>query len=165
MKAVAQYLTIILALILAFGAESQAVGGSLSTSTENGHTTVIFDNKAVWSGHTVGSVNSLSRNINGTDYAAAFDAEKLLWESCPGAGTKLKNESACRISLPALTLNRDGGGQGPILKTVNGDAVLLYKGKEINLGKQSGPLSVESSSTNGMECVVVRSGAHVIWKY
>jgi hypothetical protein len=62
----------------------------LSVMTENGFSTVQFNGKKVWSGKTTGKVAGKSASVNGKEYAAVFDGNKVLWESEKGAAGKVK---------------------------------------------------------------------------
>ena len=65
-------------------------GSSISAKTENGQTKIIYKGKQVFAGPTSGKVSALCSNENGTEYAAAFDGDKMLWENTPGASGHLK---------------------------------------------------------------------------
>lgn len=56
-------------------------GGDLSVDTVNGQTTITYKGEEVFSGPTSGRITTKSENINGEEHAAAYDGEKLLWES------------------------------------------------------------------------------------
>ena len=62
----------------------------ISVSTVNGQTTVTYKGQEVFRGATSGKVSALSSNENGTEYAAAFDGDKVLWENTEGAAGHLK---------------------------------------------------------------------------
>ena len=167
MKNILQISAVLLTLTLGSVAQNQAASSTISTTTENGQTTIRFHDRTVWSGPTAGRVSGKTSNINGTEQAAAFEDGKLLWESAPGAARQL-NDSQGSNNPGALNLSGTALGnansKGPTLKTVNGESVLYYHGKEINLGKQSAPLSVQSKSINGKEHVVVKGGERIIWE-
>lgn len=67
-----------------------SLAADLSVMTENGFSTVQFNGKKVWSGKTTGKVAGKSSSVNGKEYAAVFDGNKLLWESEKGAAGKVK---------------------------------------------------------------------------
>lgn len=66
----------------------------ISVNSVNGQTTVTYKGEKVWSGHTSRPVSALSSNDNGTEYAAAFDGKKVLWENTSGAAEHLKSTGA-----------------------------------------------------------------------
>lgn len=82
---------------------SVSADSGISVSSVNGQTTVTYKGEKVWSGHTSGQVSALSSNDNGTEYAAAFDGNKVLWENTSGAAEHLKSPGS---GLP-------GGDQTP----------------------------------------------------
>lgn len=63
---------------------------SLTVSTVNGQTTVIYNGKEVFSGPTKGKVTSRSVSRNGKNYAAAWEDDRVLWENVPGAAALAK---------------------------------------------------------------------------
>lgn len=63
---------------------------SLSVSTVNGQTTVIYNGKEVFSGPTNGKVTSRSVSRNGKNYAAAWDGDTVIWENVKGAAGQAK---------------------------------------------------------------------------
>ena len=69
---------------------ARTAAAGISVSSANGVTTVTYKNKQVWSGKTTGRVAGLSKVVNGTEYAAAFVGDKVIWESAPGAAKKVK---------------------------------------------------------------------------
>lgn len=81
---------------------STSTSGGVSVRTENGQTTVTYKGDEVFSGQTSGVVSARSSSVNGTEYAAAFDGDKVLWESASGAAEQLK--AAPKIEMPGLTL-------------------------------------------------------------
>ncbi|MBM3878081.1 MAG: hypothetical protein FJ386_15445 [Verrucomicrobia bacterium] len=71
--------------------EKRASSG-ISVSNRNGDVTVTWKGKVVFTGKAAGRVSAKSSNENGTEFAAAFDGDKVLWENVPGAGEKLKDK-------------------------------------------------------------------------
>ena len=67
---------------------TSAALAQVSVSSNNGQVSVSYKGKQVWSGQAKGTPVRRSRNINGEDYAAAFDGDKVLWENVAGAGAK-----------------------------------------------------------------------------
>ena len=73
---------------------TSAALAQVSVSSNNGQVSVSYKGKQVWSGQAKGTPVRRSSNINGEDYAAAFDGDKVLWENVAGAGAKLSSGSA-----------------------------------------------------------------------
>jgi hypothetical protein len=78
---------------------SVSSGTGISVKTENGQTTVTYKGEEVFKGQTSGKVSARSSSVNGNEYAAAFDGDKVLWESASGASEQVK---ASGIELPSL---------------------------------------------------------------
>ena len=70
---------------------TQASSSSISTSTNNGETTIVCNGKEVWKGPTSNQVKSQAISRNGETFAAAFDGDKVIWESAEGAGAKIQD--------------------------------------------------------------------------
>jgi membrane-associated protease RseP (regulator of RpoE activity) len=70
------------------GGGSSSAG--ISAKTVNGKTTITYKGEEVFSGPTSGRVSTKSMNINGDESAAAFDGDKVLWESKSGAADALR---------------------------------------------------------------------------
>ena len=68
------------------------VSSGISVTNRNGDVTVTWKGKVVFTGKAAGRVTAKSANENGTEFAAAYDGDKVLWENVPGAGEKLKNQ-------------------------------------------------------------------------
>jgi hypothetical protein len=58
-----------------------------------------LNGKEIYSGPTTGQVSSRSSNINGVEYAAVYDGDKLLWESAPGAAQQLQSQPGGGLGL------------------------------------------------------------------
>lgn len=69
---------------------ARTAAAGISVSTVNGKTTVVYQGREVWTGKTVNKVAGRSKSVDGKTYAAAFDGDKVIWESAPGAGQKVK---------------------------------------------------------------------------
>ena len=76
------------------GKGTHASGGSssagISAKTVNGKTTITYKGEEVFSGPTSGRISTKAMNINGEESAAAFDGDKVLWESKSGAADALR---------------------------------------------------------------------------
>jgi len=81
---------------------SVSSGTGISVKTANGQTTVTYKGKEVFKGQTSGKVSARSTSVNGTEYAAAFDGGKVLWESTSGAAEQVKSAG---LTLPNLDPN------------------------------------------------------------
>jgi hypothetical protein len=78
--------------------KSYSSGGSgISVNNINGQTTVTWNGEQVFSGPTKGFVSTRCNSVNGTQYAAAFDGNAVIWENVPGAAEKLRSDQ----ELPA----------------------------------------------------------------
>jgi len=72
------------------GAQAQTLSGSgISVMSINGQATVTWNGEKVFSGPAKGLVTVRSSNVNGTQYAAAFDEDTVIWENVPGAARQL----------------------------------------------------------------------------
>ena len=65
-------------------------GRGISTQIVNGETIIHWQKKEVWRGTTSGFLVCKSKALNGVEIAAAFDGDKTIWESEPGAGARVK---------------------------------------------------------------------------
>ena len=81
---------------------SVASGTGVSVKTVNGQTTVTYKGEVVFKGQTSGLVSARSSSVNGTEYAAAFDGDKVLWENASGAAEHVKTTG---LTLPNLDPN------------------------------------------------------------
>ena len=63
----------------------------LKVLTENGITTIVYNGKNVFKGETKGKVSGKSVNDNGTELAAAFDDDMVIWENVTGAAERIKS--------------------------------------------------------------------------
>jgi hypothetical protein len=70
--------------------DARTAAAGISVSTANGKTTIVYQGKEVWTGKTTGKATGRSKSVDGTQYAAAFDGDKVLWENVPGAAKKVK---------------------------------------------------------------------------
>jgi hypothetical protein len=67
-----------------------ALAAELKVSTENGITTIVYNGKNVFKGATKGKVSGKAVNDNGTELAAAFDDDRVIWENVTGAAERIK---------------------------------------------------------------------------
>ena len=64
----------------------------IGVSTVNGQSVVMLNGKEIYSGPATGAVSSRSCNVNGVEYSAVFDGDKVLWESAPGAAKQMQSQ-------------------------------------------------------------------------
>lgn len=79
---------------------SASASSGISVRTVNGQTTVTYKGEEVFSGQTSGMVKASSSSVNGAEYAAAFDGDKVIWENVAGAAGHIKAPPA--IAVPSL---------------------------------------------------------------
>jgi hypothetical protein len=145
--------------------------------SSSGLTRVTWQGQEVFSGPTTGPVTALAINTNGTPRAAAFDGDKVLWESAPGAAALVKPAAGALTNrpgrwpkLPALTggsppLPPPGtGGSSLLVTTTNGVTVVRYKGQTVFQGPTQGGVTARSKSVNGEEWAAAFDGDQVLWE-
>jgi hypothetical protein len=71
----------------------QHANSGISVSTVNGQSVVSLNGKEIYRGPATGAVSSRSWNVNGVEYSAVFDGDKVLWENVPGAARQLQSQS------------------------------------------------------------------------
>ncbi len=69
---------------------ARTAAAGISISTANGKTTITYKGKDVWTGKAKGRVTGKNKVVDGKEYVAAFDGDKVIWENAPGAGQKVK---------------------------------------------------------------------------
>ncbi len=69
---------------------ASTASAGINVSTSNGRTTIAYQGKEVWSGKTTGKVTGKAKSVDGVDYAAAFDGDKVIWQNVAGASRHLK---------------------------------------------------------------------------
>jgi hypothetical protein len=72
------------------GGAGQASSALISTKIVNGSTVIVYRGKEFPVGQTRGFATTKASTIQGKDYAAAFDGDKVIWENVPGAARQLK---------------------------------------------------------------------------
>jgi RNA polymerase sigma factor (sigma-70 family) len=75
---------------LGLSGAGQASSALISTKSVNGNTVILYRGKEFPVGQTRGLVTTKAVNIQGKEYAAAFDGLKVIWENVPGAAQQLK---------------------------------------------------------------------------
>lgn len=159
----------------------------VSVSTVNGQTTVLFNGQQVFAGPSRGPVTARSSNVNGVEYAAVYDGNTVIWENVPGAAQQLKSTNVRQKQATAKHVVRQvkpggsagggaaGGGGGSAggglgssasisVKSINGDTVVVYQGREIKVGQTSGRVAAKVKSVNGTEYAAAFDGDRVIWE-
>ncbi|MFM1769118.1 MAG: hypothetical protein RJA22_1647 [Verrucomicrobiota bacterium] len=76
---------------LTLAGSALAQSSHLQVLSANGKAKVLYQGSQVWSGPVQGTASARSRSVNGKDYAAAFDGDKVLWENVPGAAKQVGN--------------------------------------------------------------------------
>jgi hypothetical protein len=172
--------------------QMQAFSSSgVSVNSVNGQTVVTWNGKQVFSGPAKGYVSARSINMNGTPYAAAFDGDTVIWENVPGAAEQLRSGQGRPAGFDPRklmesfqkrtteqekpieqqqNLNGQTNSQGVFsgssisVKTVNGETVAVYQGKEIPIGQTKGLVFAKAKSVNGVSYAVVFDGDQVVWE-
>lgn len=70
--------------------KAKTAAAGLVVSYENGKSTVVYEGRKVFEGATKAKASGAVKNVNGVQYAAAFDGDKVIWENVKGAGSKVK---------------------------------------------------------------------------
>lgn len=73
-----------------FGSVNPTGAALLSTKSVNGNTVIVYRGREFPVGPTRGFVTTKATSIQGKDYAAAFDGDRVIWENVPGAAQQLK---------------------------------------------------------------------------
>jgi hypothetical protein len=156
------------AIFLFAAAAPFALAGSLSVKSENGSTTVVWNGQEVWKGETSGKVSSASSSENGKEFAAAFDGDRIIWESEAGAAQKVKAPKPMPEFKPDLPAPAAGDGKsstaGISTSTVNGETVVTWNGKEVWRGKTSGKVAAKAVSEDGKQFAAVLDDGKVLWE-
>jgi hypothetical protein len=66
-----------------------AQSAQVQVMNQNGQAKVVYQGRQVWAGPVHGTASARSHSVNGKEYAAAFDGEKVLWENVPGAAKQV----------------------------------------------------------------------------
>jgi len=72
------------------GGVSQSGNASINAKTVNGSTVITYQGKQISVVPTKGKISTKAKSINGKNYAAAFDGERVIWENVPGAAQQVK---------------------------------------------------------------------------
>ena len=140
-----------------------AVAGDIATSSVNGDAVVTWNGAVVWQGRTQNALRAAAITTNGRDLAAAFDGEKTVWESEPGAGPAVRNGSP-ELKITAVPPNGPVAGKGVVTRLVNGETILVWRGQEVWRGTTSALVKSKSLAFNGAEIAAAFDGARMIWE-
>ena len=140
-----------------------AVAGDIATSSVNGDAVVTWNGAVVWQGRTQNALRAAAITANGRGFAAAFDGEKTLWESEPGAGPTVRNGSP-ELKITVVPSNGPVAGKGVITRLVNGETILVWRGQEVWRGTTSALVKSKSRAFNGAEIAAAFDGARMIWE-
>ena len=173
---------------------SATANANLSVRTENGQSVVTLNGKEIYASPLQGQVTSRSSNVNGVEYTAAFDGDKVLWENVPGAAKQLQSGGGAAAGLDhkqfmeehQKTVDRmlqeerefmeahggtnvahsvsQSGNAAISTKIVNGSTVIVYQGQEFSVGPTQGPVSAKAKSIDGKNYAAAFDGDRVIWE-
>ena len=160
-----------LAFILAGAAfTGPASAGSVKMRNINGEAVVEMNGKEVWRGTAGANLQTRSSSVDGKDYAALLDGDKVVWESEPGAAEKAKVKP---LDLPDSPQGGAGGkAEGKSAKskagvsatTKDGVTTVTVAGKEVWKGKTTGKVSTTSVMVDGTNHAAVLEGDKVLWE-
>ena len=151
----------VLPLLLLFHAA--ALAGPISTSSVNGEALVTWNGATVWQGRTTNPLRAAAVMVDGREFAAAFDGEKTLWESEPGAGVKVREKSP-ELRASAIPPKGPVAGRGISTRIVEGVTIIHWQGKEVWRGTTSGFLVCRSKALDGVELAAAFDGEKVLWE-
>jgi len=70
--------------------KAKTAGAGLVVSYESGKSTITYQGQKVFSGPTKAKAVGMVKNVNGVQYAAAFDGSRVVWENVKGASAKVR---------------------------------------------------------------------------
>lgn len=70
--------------------KAKAAGAGLIVSFDAGKSTVTYQGRKVFEGPTKQKAVGMVKNVNGVQYAAAFDGNRVVWENVKGASAKVR---------------------------------------------------------------------------
>jgi hypothetical protein len=77
-------------MVAGAGGSSFSGHSTIGTKSVNGVTTIVFNGREFPVGKTSGTISTKAATIDGKDFAAAFEDDRLVWENVPGAAGRLK---------------------------------------------------------------------------
>ena len=69
---------------------SQGADTAFGVKMVNNSTVIMYQGKEISVGPARGTISTKSKTVNGKNYAAAFDDDRVIWENVPGAAGQLK---------------------------------------------------------------------------
>jgi hypothetical protein len=161
-----------LAFILAGMAFAGPVSaGSVNMRSINGEAVVEMNGREVWRGASGPHLQVKSSSIDGNDYAALLDGDKVLWESEPGAAERVKVNPLAGTK-PSQGGEAGGKAQGKSSKsetgistsTKDGMTTVTMGGKQVWKGKTTGKVSTNSVTVDGKNHAAAFEGDKVLWE-
>lgn len=70
--------------------KAKTAAAGISVSFDGSKSTVIYGGRKVYEGPTKQKAAAFVKNVNGVQYAAAFDGNRVVWENVKGASSKVK---------------------------------------------------------------------------
>jgi hypothetical protein len=70
--------------------KAKTAGAGLVVSYDGGKSTIMYGGTKVFEGPTKAKAVGVVKNVNGVQYAAAFDGSRVIWENVKGASTKVR---------------------------------------------------------------------------
>ncbi|MCD6051540.1 MAG: hypothetical protein K0Q55_2949 [Verrucomicrobia bacterium] len=70
--------------------KAKTAAAGISVSFDGSKSTVIYGGQKVFEGPTKAKATAAVKNVNGVQYAAAFDGTRVVWENVKGASAKVK---------------------------------------------------------------------------
>lgn len=70
--------------------KAKTAGAGLVVSFDGTKSTVTYQGQKVFEGATKAKAVGLVKNVNGVQYAAAFDGSRVIWENVKGASAKVR---------------------------------------------------------------------------
>lgn len=142
---------------------ASAFAGEITTSVVNGDAVVTWNGAVVWQGRTKNPLRAAAVTADNKSLAAAFDGEKIVWESEPDSGALVREKSP---ELKAAPVPPKGlvAGRGISTRIENGETIINWQKKEVWRGATSGFLVCKSKALNEVEIAAAFDGEKVIWE-
>ncbi len=140
-----------------------ALAGQITTSLVNGEAVLTWNGTTVWQGLTTNPLRAASILDEGKEIATAFDGDKIVWESHPGAAAKIRAKSP-ELKASAIPPKGPVAGRGISTRLVDGETIILWQNKEVWRGTTGGFLVCKTRALNGVEIAAVFDGEKTIWE-
>ncbi len=134
-------------------------------STDDGVTRVVYRGKRVFTGKTSGQVLARRMKVDGGEYAAVWDDEKVVWQSAPGAVGRMGAETAG---------NEPGSALRPITfrspearlrtTTAGGETAVFFNDQRVFLGPTHGLVTTKSKVAGGSAFAAAWDGDRLLWE-